>query len=174
MAAAAFVAGIFVAASGLAAARIGSDSAVEARFYACVARTTGGIRVVGRSTPCRFSERRIWWNQVGPAGQDGVSGYQVVQRLTTVPAQPVCPPNALCALKTVTERISCPTGKRPIGGGYDGQTNSTEVRLLGSHPTGTAESTPAWVVSMYNPGIKDATGANDASAYVYAVCVTSR
>lgn len=65
-----------------------------------------------------------------------------------------------------------PPGKRPTGGGYEASGNGTSVRLLASHPTDVTASAPAWVVEMYNPGTR--MGPNDdATAYVYAVCLTS-
>lgn len=158
--------------TALALANTSADSAVAVRFYACVAHATGAIRIVGPSIPCRLAETRVWWNQAGPAGQNGVSGYEVVKRYTTVPAQPVCPANALCMLQTVTANIPCPAGKRPVGGGYEAAVNATSVLLLGSHPTDSTASAPAWVVSMYNPDTRMGPS-DDATAYVYAVCLTS-
>jgi hypothetical protein len=160
-----------VAASGLALANSRGHAAAT-RFYACVAQS-GDIRIVGSSKPCRFSERKIWWNQLGPAGRDGVSGYEVVRIHTTVPPQPPCPPNALCAVQTVSAQAMCPTGKRPVSGGYElGGNNLNHLVVIGSHPADQTGSARAWVVILEN-NLTSTQPTDIAEAYVYAVCATA-
>ncbi len=41
---------------------------------ACVAESTGNVRIVGSATDCKANERSTSWNQQGPQGQPGPTG----------------------------------------------------------------------------------------------------
>lgn len=43
-------------------------------YYACVARKTGTLKVVAKTTKCAKGEHKISWNNVGPQGSPGPSG----------------------------------------------------------------------------------------------------
>src|SRR5438105_2544903 len=60
----------------------------------------------------------------GPAGPAGVSGYEIVTKSVTIDAGPNL---------TSTVFVSCPTGKKPIGGGVS-QTTSPGMTMVGSYP----------------------------------------
>jgi hypothetical protein len=42
-------------------------------YYACVTTATGAVRIIGSSTVCKSTERKIHWNQTGPQGPPGIS-----------------------------------------------------------------------------------------------------
>jgi len=45
-------------------------------YYGCVTKTTGVLRIVGASNTCKSNEYVISWNQMGPAGPQGLAGPQ--------------------------------------------------------------------------------------------------
>jgi hypothetical protein len=73
----------------------------------------------------------------GPQGDPGVSGY--TSAATTTSAITVN------AGATSTSSISCPSGKRTIGGGHELVDGATQLLFLGSSP-----STTAWRVMLRN------------------------
>ena len=43
-------------------------------IHACVLRTTGSLRIIDANKSCAPNERRIQWDQIGPAGPAGPAG----------------------------------------------------------------------------------------------------
>ena len=43
-------------------------------IHACVLRTTGALRIMDANKSCAPNERRIQWDQIGPAGPAGPAG----------------------------------------------------------------------------------------------------
>jgi len=129
---------------------------------ACVAKSTGNMRLQTAATPCKSSETPVSWNQAGQAGQDGadgVSGYE-----TVVKEQPE---DALGFFGSVS--ATCPTGKKVTGGGAIAVTADGGVQdgyqVINSSPT--ADST-GWraTFNIGNP-------LNDSFVLkVYAICAT--
>jgi collagen triple helix repeat protein len=106
----------------------------------------------------------------GAAGANGVSGYEVVsQTFKEVFIENSGSPRGLSEVKTVT----CPTGKRVIGGGSDLGTNATQngqqrqvtVSLSGPNGTGTG-----WSVQLFN---NSTTIDTSIDLKVYAICATT-
>ncbi len=54
------------------AARAATPS--KARLYACAKKSGGSLRLVGRKTKCRRSERKVSWNVAGDQGAQGPRG----------------------------------------------------------------------------------------------------
>jgi hypothetical protein len=50
------------------------DSAATKTVRACVKKRSGEVRIVGARAKCRRGERRVSWNQKGPAGPVGEQG----------------------------------------------------------------------------------------------------
>ncbi len=50
-------------------------------LFGCVNNSTGDIRIVQSFTPCKSTEHKIHWNQVGPQGPKGPQGPQGPQGL---------------------------------------------------------------------------------------------
>jgi hypothetical protein len=107
----------------------------------------------------------------GPAGADGVSGYEVVsQTFKEVFIENSGGMRGLSEVKTV----SCPAGKRVIGGGtnlgtnlaQNGQQRSVSVSLSGPNGTGTG-----WSVQLFNN--ETTGGGTSIDLQVYAICASS-
>ncbi len=103
----------------------------------------------------------------GAAGAAGVSGYEVVnQTFKEVFIENSGSPRGLSEVKTV----SCPAGKRAIGGGSDLGTNSAQngqqrqVTVSLSAPNGTGT---AWSVQLFN---NSTTIDTSIDLRVYAIC----
>ena len=58
----------------LLASLIVASRAEATTYYACVKKRSGSIRLVGRTTKCRKSEKKISFNSRGPAGRNGLNG----------------------------------------------------------------------------------------------------
>lgn len=103
----------------------------------------------------------------GPMGSPGLSGYEVVSQLF----EDVFIENSGGAQRglSAAETVSCPAGKRAIGGGADLGTNATQngpqrqitVSLSGPNGTGTG-----WSVQLFNNAGFDA----QIDLKVYAIC----
>lgn len=107
----------------------------------------------------------------GAAGADGVSGYEIVsQTFKEVFIENSGAFRGLSEVKTV----SCPAGKRAIGGGSDLGTNATQngqqrsvlVSLSGPNGTGTG-----WSVQLFNNEVSGSGTSIDLR--VYAICATA-
>ena len=105
----------------------------------------------------------------GATGAPGVSGYEVVnQTFAGVFIENSGSPRGLSEVKTV----SCPAGKRAIGGGYDlgtnaaqnGQQRQVTVSLNGPNGTGTG-----WSVQLFN---NSTTIDTSIDLRVYAICAS--
>jgi hypothetical protein len=83
--------------------------------------------------------------QAGPAGPAGIAGYNVVAQTVSVPGFD-CSGPGLCVVPTRTATATCPSGNRPVGGGYEA---GTDLDIRSSRPNGTDSST-AWVVRAAN------------------------
>jgi hypothetical protein len=147
-------------------------------IHACVNVENGQVRLLDVQSgqqdrqQCRANETAIDWNQSGPAGTDGpagvtgpagsagadgVSGYEVVTSTS-----PTVGSNA-----AATAVASCPTGKRPVGGGIRAPFSQSPYGVLGwqilsSFPDGSGWSASA--MQNYT---------TQGSFTVYAVCVKS-
>ena len=108
--------------AGLAYASIPDGSGVIHGCYSpSGADATNGtpLNIVDSPTAsCGKNKQPISWNQTGPAGPPGISGYEIVR--TSV----MDPPNT----ETIAQ-AACPTGKRVLGGGGSVQGIPTGVWL---------------------------------------------
>ena len=107
----------------------------------------------------------------GATGTSGVSGYEVVnQTFKEVFIENSGGMRGLSEVKTVT----CPAGKRVIGGGTDLGTNATQngqqrsVSVSLSAPNGTGTG---WSVQLFNN--ETTGGGTSIDLQVYAICVNS-
>ena len=107
----------------------------------------------------------------GPAGANGVSGYEVVnQTFKEVFIENSGGMRGLSEVKTV----SCPAGKRVIGGGtnlgtnptQNGQQRSVSVSLSGPNGIGTG-----WSVQLFNN--ETTGGGTSIDLQVYAICANT-
>jgi hypothetical protein len=75
----------------------------------CRKNTTGDLRVVDSAASCPIGYTALNWNQTGPQGPAGVSGYERVENFF-----PLTPGFTYSA---VWSTVQCPSGKQPLGGG---------------------------------------------------------
>lgn len=106
----------------------------------------------------------------GAAGANGISGYEIVnQTFNEVSIENSGGMRGLSEVKTV----SCPAGKRVIGGGsnlgtnptQNGQQRSISVSLSGPNGAGTA-----WSVQLFNAEVS---GSTSIDLQVYAICASA-
>lgn len=125
----ALVAAVAVAGTSFAYAAIPSANGT---ISACK-DSKGSLKVIdaeGGQT-CNGNQQLLSWNQQGPAGQDGVSGYERVYKESTSNST-----------GSKTESVFCPSGKMALGGGAGvygpfvggGQLIVDGVALVQSHP----------------------------------------
>jgi hypothetical protein len=148
----------------------GSDGVI----HACYDKK-GNLLVVdpGAGGQCAASQTPLSWSQTGPPGPAGpagpsgpLAGWEVVRVLAD------WPPHFQQAVTA-----SCPTGKRPLGGGYFPVNVQGSLNVLGTYPSGpngdsggippTAADFTGWSLYALNTD-----GTDHATAIVYAVCAT--
>lgn len=141
------IAGVFVLLSGtIALASIPDASGV---IHGCFKSVNGQLRVIDSARQsCRPSERAISWNQTGtpgapgPQGPPGVSAYEEVTHQEFITAGAVA-----------NVSVSCSTGKKVLGGGYDIETPD-DVKVFSSEPTDGHGNivNNKWNVMVHNEG----------------------
>jgi len=87
----------------------------------------GAVIVIDSAESCPSGYTALNWNQTGPQGPAGVSGYEVVQNRLSF--------GAGVTSRNLTAAVNCPLGKVPLGGG---------VRL-------DAPLNPPWFVTLSQP-----------------------
>ena len=139
------------------------------QISACYKKIGGSLRVIDAQAgaQCKPNEKPLKWNKKGPPGADGVSGWKVVRVLASFP------PGFQGAVSAM-----CPTGRKPLGGGWFPVDNQGSLNVLGSFPadpTGGSGGPPTspsdfqgWALYANNPNL----GGGTATAIVYAVCAT--
>ena len=56
-----------------------AQTSAPTHITACVADTTGNVRIVGSTSDCKPNEASMTWSQQGPAGRDGTDGMDGAQ-----------------------------------------------------------------------------------------------
>lgn len=125
----------------------------------------GALKVIDADAgqTCGTNQQLLTWNQQGPqgpAGQDGVSGYELVYG----------PGSSYDSLVEKSDVATCPSGKKPVGGGailwdYSGYGVPEDVALIGSQSTGNG-----WGVAAREMAPKD----EDWMVRSQAICVTAQ
>jgi hypothetical protein len=70
----------------------------------------GALKVIDEGKTCpKGWKGPITWNQQGVPGQDGFSGYEIVQAQGLDPVE--------YSVNGISRQINCPEGKVPVGGG---------------------------------------------------------
>jgi hypothetical protein len=149
-------------------------------IHACY-RANGNLRLVDKSS-CTSGETALTWNQTGPQGPAGAPGPQGATGPAGTPGlqgapgpqgQPGTPgPTGIAGYEIINTHetlplngsievnVTCPTGKRVIGGGYVAPT------VLDTASSSRPEGDKGWRVEFKSNG-----GNGDAS--VYAICATA-
>jgi hypothetical protein len=149
-------------------------------FHGCVNDTNGNLRVIAPADTCKAHEVAIEWSQTGPQGiqgiqgpkgdkgdtgaqgtqgSPGVSGYEVVSNEFFLPAVPANFPQQLFGLS-----VSCPQGKRPMGGGVTTNFVGTITESAPREPG----LTPGW-----SGEVRREPGDRDTTMVTYAICVNA-
>ena len=103
---------VFVAAGALLALAAGVSYAAipssNGTITGCVGPNGGDLKVINAEAgaSCSKGQTQLSWNQQGPAGEDGVSGYETVVEQSD-----------LDSAHDKTVFASCPPGKKVLGGG---------------------------------------------------------
>jgi hypothetical protein len=156
------VAAMLVLASG--AVALAAIPGANGVITGCRDTRTGALRVIDAEAgqTCTAKESALTWNQSGPqgpAGQDGVSGYEVVTRDVLIPS--FSGPTVVAA--------TCPAGKHAFGGSVAVQ-NGTEFTFPnGSWPN----SVVAEVLSADKYSALVGSGASVQTAHVVVSCATT-
>lgn len=137
-----------------AAHKIISPDPVTHLIHACYNNSSGTIKLVNTGEPCHHNETAIQWNQTGPAGPSGLSGYE--QKSNKV---------VLAAGATVQVSVKCSAGKKVLGGGFDIET-PTFVKVFSSEASDGAGNfiNNGWNVMATN------TDTNPRQVTVSAIC----
>ncbi len=136
----AVAAAVLALAGGIAYAAIPDSSGV---IHGCFKTGSGDLRVIDPSTTsCLPSETAISWNQMGPQGPPGVSGYEEKTHQVFVSAG---------AFTNVS--VSCSAGKKVLGGGFDIETPD-DVKVFSSEPSDGSGNIidNGWNVFVHNAG----------------------
>jgi hypothetical protein len=111
-----------IGASAVAIAAIPDSNGV---IHACRDNRTGALRVIDTEAgqTCSSKESALYWNQTGPQGPPGLSGYEVRTQTFTTGFGSGLNVDVSCGSKSV------------LGGGYD-VTGVTGLSVTASHPHG--------------------------------------
>ena len=151
------------AVAGVAYASIPNNGVITA----CYGKSGGALRVIDSTvTDCKSKETKLEWNLTGPAGQagqDGVSGYEIVTN-----DKPFGDVN----FDFGSVSVDCPVGKKVLGGGgafvdSDGnriETSNTQIRTSAPKADGGGWSVGYELTSAPFGGV--------VAARVYATCAT--
>jgi hypothetical protein len=131
---------------GVGVAATQSDPVV---IHACYSNKDGSLRVLSAGGSCvTKKETALDWNQAGPEGSPGVSGYERVNGNDAV----------LGGNASISSDAFCPAGKKLLGGGWDNNSFGS-----GGKPFTVIESAP----NTTNP--KDGSDPQDFWAVTVAV-----
>jgi hypothetical protein len=143
-----------------------SDPAV---ISACKMNATGLVRIVPAGQGCHHNETAVQWNvqgPQGPAGQNGVSGEKIVEREKTFQVN---------AGDGVGYDVTCPDGKKAVGGGGFARTSDdsvTKFPLTESIPMENG-GVGSWQV-IFGPELGSSTGQPvTVTVGAYAICVAA-
>jgi hypothetical protein len=124
----------------------------------------GSVIVVDSSASCPNGYTTLSWNQTGPQGPAGVSGYEVIVEQQTIPANTT---DTILGIQAV-----CPSGKNVSGGGASAISfaqSDTWWLTEYSRPAINAGSYAIWQAQFRRQGPAPAT---NGSLIAYAICVT--
>jgi hypothetical protein len=150
-------------------------------YYACINKSSGGIRMAKADQSCSANEDKIHWNQEGqpgaqgPAGATGPEGAQGPAGLTNVTVRESDVINAVAG-QYADREASCLPGEKATGGGhytgggYGGSGGiDAGIMIVSSRPNVNSGTPTSWEVQGYN------TRPSGAMTFVaYVICVSSQ
>lgn len=145
-----------------------SIPAPDGTINGCRKNTDGSLRVIDSTATCPSGYTALNWNQTGPQGAPGVSGYQVVFNSAPVVVGGSNP--------DISVEVWCPAGKNALGGGgqVPGDQDPTVTWVLTYDRPITVPGNPtdpagAWLVQAHRFGGPSTTAGGIA---VWAICAT--
>ncbi len=140
---------LFLALGGGAYAVTGGAAARGRTYRACVAKSTGAMRLLASRRRCGRRERLITWNQVGPQGVAGLRGAEGQAGPAGAPGTDGAagaPGQAGATNVTVRTGVAgqanCLQGERAVGGGA--VLGSGGTKMLYSRPNPTSGTPTGW------------------------------
>lgn len=163
-----------LAGTGVASAATTADGVI----YACAAKSTGTVRIVARTTKCTSKERRLSWNERGPAGpqgergsdgpkgEKGADGTSAPQPQKT--AREVVEKTLNLRVTKINEKLRCPSGMVATGGGYALDGVAPDLQLFYTNaPVVENGVATGWNVGIYN---RQTTGITPPTGKMYVIC----
>lgn len=112
----------------------------------CYKSSGGDLKVIDSSASCASGYKPLNWNQAGPqgpAGANGVSGLETRVASGAADAE---------SIKSIA--VSCSSGKRALGGGFEFSNPGADVNIVASTPTGASgsgtDNATGWVAEFNN------------------------
>jgi hypothetical protein len=119
-------------------------------IHGCYVKSGGTLRVIDDAvTPCKSGETSLNWNTAGPPGPPGLSGLETVVAV-----------NPILAGQQGVAQARCPSGKKPLGGGFN---TFSGVEVFVSEPI-VGSGLPGWEAIAFNHN------GEDSQMAVYAIC----
>jgi hypothetical protein len=131
-----FLAGIALAAMGIAAGALAAIPDGSGVIHGCYAPTKGyRLRVIdtAKTQTCPSGQVALNWNQTGPPGSSSVGGWEMVTANGGSPTGSH-PGTTLDAQQTQSATAYCSSGKKVLGGGVD-VSFAPGITVNASYPT---------------------------------------
>ena len=131
------------------------DIVIGSTVFACVNNSSGTIKITPAGTACAGNELALTL-ATGSNGGTSIVGHEVVRNIQAID------PGA----ETVVT-VTCPSGKKVLGGGYAPLHTGLEV-FSSSPPDDGSHIANGWAAHMRNPETRTKLGA------VYAICANAQ
>lgn len=142
--------------AGIAYASIPGPDGVIHGCYKTSNPAQGALIVIDSAASCPSGYTALNWNQTGPQGPAGISGYEVVHDVFV----------ANNGTET-THVTNCPVGKTAFGGGYDPTVHTTLVQITADAPFIQGIITTGWYVTVQN------NFGNNMNVHAWAICAVA-
>jgi hypothetical protein len=152
--------------TGIAAAQIPDPA--TGTITSCYAGKGGAVRIIDTGAACKSGETKLTWNQHGNPGTNGTNGTNGVSGYTRVSDSGtyVFPGDE----PFVTAGVTCPTGRKVLGGGGNAAYASGHVYIASSYPS----SDTNWQVTFgFEGGNGNFPEGSELHWNVFATCATA-
>ena len=140
-----------IAGAGLTAAVVGGVAIAQSsdEVIACVAQTSGNVRIVTSADDCKPNENDMSWSRQGPAGLPGPQGERGPAGATNI-VQRFGSPVVVASGRTAGARASCLPGETAVGGGSNNGVPGVHVIGESALPFGNGLRPTIWEVRFDN------------------------
>jgi len=147
---------------GIAWASIPGPDGVIHGCYKTSNPAQGALIAIDSAASCPSGYAALNWNQTGPQGPSGVSGYQIAEGSVDIPAN--------YTPDKVTVSVSCPSGTKPLGGGGAGPETDDGVWVLYASGQLSSGGVPlGWYVRLKRLG---SVYGSATTAFAWAICAS--